>query len=82
MRDAAADCALVAHRAIGNAGGNLAHRAFERIRRATVLDLRVGDRGADDYALRGGLNLSQHRDRCDVDELPWTGEAQVQHRTQ
>ena len=53
--------APVAHRAIGDAGRDFVHRAFDRVRRGPILDLGVGDPGAGDHALAGRFDGPQ---RC------------------
>ena len=56
MGDAAADGAPVAHRAADDAGGDLAHRAFDGVRGEPVFDLRAGHRRADGHALARRLD--------------------------
>ncbi len=82
MREAAADGAAVAHRAVGDAVRDLAQESAGRIGNAAVLDGRVGNCGADGDRVSVLANGGQLRDARDVDQQRRLSQAQIEHGPQ
>ena len=82
MRKASANGAAIAHRAIGDAAGNLAKQAARRVGNASVLDIGVGDAGAEVEVIWPVGDRRQFGYRRDVDQEVGLGKAQIQHRPQ
>ena len=80
MREAAADRAAVAHRAIGDAAGNALQEPAEMIGNAAVFDVGVGDAGADFEMILAVVDRSQFGNRRDIDQQFGLRQTQVQHR--
>ena len=80
MGQAAADRAAVAHRAIGDRAGDRGQGAIGGIGHAAVLDVGVGDAGADQKTVVLGLDAQQLGHGCDVDQQVGLRQAQIQHR--
>ena len=82
QRHAAADGAVVAHRAIGNLPGDPPHQAVEDVRHLAVLDRGVGGQRAEPEAVgRVGDDL-QIVEPADVDQQVGKRDAERQHRHQ
>ena len=80
MRNASADRAAIAHRAIGDAAGDVTEQAGEMIRNAPVFDVGMGDAGADLEVVACIGHRGELRDGRDVDQQIGLGQAEVQHR--
>src|SRR5580704_14071351 len=79
MGEAAADRASVAHRAIGDAVGDAGKRAARYIRHASVLNIGVGDAGADDDSVGLLFDLPKFVDASDIDQKIGLDQAHVEH---
>ena len=79
MGEAAADRAPVSHRAIGDAVGDARQRATGYIRHAPVLNIGVGDAGADHDSVGLLFDLPKFFDAGDIDEKIGLDQAHVEH---
>ena len=82
MDQAAANGAPVAHGTIGDRAGDCGQGAIGGIWHPAVLDVRVGDAGADQKTIVLGLDAQQIGHRCDVDQEVRLCQAEIEHRSE
>src|SRR5262245_59203614 len=80
MAYAAADRPPVADRPVGNIGGKGSQRAPGHVRHASILDVRMGNAGADPQRLRRLRKLLELGNPGKVDQQIELREPQVEHR--
>ena len=68
MAERSADRAAVAHGAVGDGGGDPLHGAARHIGDAPILDIAMGDAGADDELVAAAFGLLQFGKPGDVDD--------------
>ena len=68
MAERSADRAAIAHGAIGDVGGDALHGAARDVRNASVLDVGMGDAGAEHEFVAATLDLLQFGKTGDVDD--------------
>ena len=68
MAERSADRAAIAHRAIGDVGGDALHGAARDVGNAAVLDVGMGDAGAEHQFVAATLGLLELGEPGDVDD--------------
>ncbi len=79
MREASSDGATIAHRAIGDAGGDRTHRPARDVGQAPILDVGVRHAGADGDAVVALLIGAKLFEAGHVNQRRRSGQAQVEH---
>ena len=81
MAEGSADRAAIANGAIGDVAGDALHGAARDVRNASVLDVGMGDAGAEHEFVAAALDLLELGKTGDVDDQLRLHQPQIEHRT-